>query len=176
MKKPLHFLLTLNLLLVFQFQAKAQFFPEKPMLNAGVGFSGYGIPIYASIDFPVSDNITVGGSVSFQTNTENFGFNDTRWKHTIFGIGARGDYHFNELLDVPDEWDLYAGVSLEYYSWETKLKGGGEAIYRGSGSGGLGFSGRVGCRYFFNEKLGANLEFGGGSVLSSGRIGITVLL
>ncbi len=148
------------------------------LANAGFGFSGYGIPIYASVDFGVASNITVGGILSFQTNTERIRLftDNVSWKHTIFGIGVRGDYHFNELLDLSDEWDFYGGLGLDYYSWETKLKEGSTATYSGSGSGGFGISARVGGRYFFNDKLGINLEFGGGSVLSSGRVGVSLKL
>lgn len=147
------------------------------MGNAGVGISGYGIPLYVSVDFPVANNVTVGGGISFQTHKEsiNLGVESLRWRHTIFGVSARGDYHFNELIGIPEQWDLYAGLSLEYYSWTTKLKEGSGGTYTGSGSGGLGLSARVGGRYFFKENLGVNLELGGGSVLSSGRIGITLL-
>ena len=161
--------------------SQAQFNPyeDRSLLgNAGFGFSGYGLPLYVSVDIGVANNITVGGGVSFQTNTEsiNLGVENFRWRHTIFGVSARGDYHFNELMDLPQPWDVYAGLSLEYYSWTTKLKEGTGGTYTGSGSGGLGLSARVGVRYFFKENLGINLEFGGGSVLSSGRIGITLLL
>lgn len=159
--------------------AQAQFNPgenKQILANAGIGFSSYGLPVYVSVDVGVADNITVGGGISFQTNTEkfNFGFDQVRWKHTIFGVTVRGDYHFNELIGLPDNWDVYGGLGLDYYSWETKLKEGGSGVnYRGSGSGGFGVSARVGGRYFFNDNLGANLEFGGGSVLSAGRIGLT---
>lgn len=181
MKKPqLKTLLLACVLLGVTSMASAQFKPgenQQILGNAGIGFSGYGIPIYVSVDLGVANHITVGVGASFQTNTENFnlGFDRVRWKHTIFGITARGDYHFNELMGLPDAWDVYAGLGLDYYSWETKLKDGPEAVYRGSGSGGFGVSGRVGGRYFFKENLAVNLELGGGSVLSTGRVGVTLL-
>ncbi len=180
-KFKLHTLLVASTVLFTVSTARSQFNPgenQQILANAGIGFSSYGIPIYASVDIGVADNITVGGGVSFQSNTERINvFSDSfRWKHTIFGIGLRGDYHFNELLELANEWDVYAGLGLDYYSWETKLKEGAGSVYSGSGSGGFGISARVGVRYFFNEKLGANLEFGGGSVLSAGRVGVTLKL
>ena len=157
--------------------ANAQFNPypdHDKMLSAGFGITGWGVPIYARIEFPVYDNVTVGGGFSFQTKTENyFGY---KYKHTIFGIIARGDYHFNELLEISDEWDVYAGLGLGYVNWNTKYEGGGTTItYGGAGSGGFSIGVHVGGRYFFSDNWAANLEFGGGNVLSGATIGVTYL-
>ena len=170
--------LSLIFLVIFHFTTLAQFNPHMsgPMLNAGFGLSGYGVPIYASLDFGVEDQITIGAGLSYQSNTERIGFNDIRWRHSILGIGVRGSYHFNALLELPEVWDVYGGLSLQYFVWNTSLKGAGEGIYNGAGSGGIGIAARIGGRYFFNENFAANLELGGGSVLSSGRIGFTMLL
>jgi len=147
---------------------------ESPVLNAGIGISGWGIPVYVGVDFPVHEAITLGGHLSYQTDNERvFG---QGWKHTIIGISFRGDYHFNDLLELPAEWDFYAGVSLGYYVWNTKYKGDFDIEYTGTGSGGVGFTAQVGGRYFFTEKLAANLEFGGGNVISGAKIGVSLLL
>lgn len=163
-------------------EAVAQFNPysEKAILgNAGIGISGYGIPIYASVDFGIADNITLGGGIGYQRDTESFSFlgTTTKWRHSIFNITARGSYHFNEILSLEDNWDIYGGLDLGYYIWDTKLSEGGTNVsYSGSGSGGLGVAIRGGARYFFKENLAANLEVGGGNVLSSARIGVTLKL
>ena len=155
----------------------AQFNPQTDktkMLTVGIGFSGWGIPIFARFEAPVADNITIGGAMSYQGKSETYA--SYKYKHTIFGIGARGSYHFNELIELPDEWDLYAGLGLGYYFWNTKYDSGGTSIdYRGSGDGGFSIGIHVGGRYFINDKIGVNLEFGGGTVLSGGTIGATFL-
>lgn len=158
---------------------KAQFNPyadNVKMLTAGVGFSGWGVPIFARFVAPVADNITVGGGLSYQSKGENyFGY---KWRHTIVGINARGNYHFNELLEIDDKWDVYAGLGLGYYIWNTKYddNSGVTIDYSGSGNGGFSLGIHVGGRYFINDKIGVNVEFGGGTVLSGGTIGATFLL
>lgn len=177
MKKRI-FISVFVLFVVFSTSSYAQFNPysEKTnLLTVGVGASGWGIPIFARYEVPVADNITVGGSASFQSKGENFG--SGKWNHTIVGLNARGSYHFNEILDMPDEWDLYGGASLGYYIWNTKYNGSGTLFdYSGSGSGGLSIGAHVGARYFFKDNMAINLDLGGGSVLSSGTIGVTFLL
>ena len=154
-------------------------YDNKPFIfGAGIGISGYGVPIYTMLDLAIADNITVGGGIAYQTNTESAfsSLASVKWRHNIFSIVARGNYHFNEILDLPDQWDLYGGVGLGYYIWNTKLSEGSSGVsYSGSGSGGLGVSVRAGGRYFFNEKIAANAELGGGSILSAARVGVTVL-
>ena len=156
---------------------KAQFNPytdRTNMVTVGIGFSGWGIPIFGRFEAPVADNITVGGGISYQGYSESSA--GYKYQHSIFGITGRGDYHFNELIELPDPWDLYAGLGLGYYFWNTTYKGGGTTIdYSGSGDGGFSLGIHVGGRYFFNDKIGINLEFGGGTVLSGGTLGATFL-
>ena len=129
-------------------------------LNAGIGTSGWGTPVYVGLDFGVAPSITVGGELSFQS------YNDAGYKNNIFGIQANGNYHFNEILNIPSEWDFYAGANLNYYNW-SKANG-----YLGDTDNfGLGL--QVGGRYFFSDNFGLNLQLGGGNVVSGAKIGIT---
>lgn len=176
--KKIKFALILIALVSSTSLVKAQFNPytdNTKMVTVGFGFSGWGIPIFGRFEAPVADNITVGGALSFQSKSETYA--SYKWKHTIFGLGGRGSYHFNELIELPSEWDVYAGLGLGYYFWNTKYDGPGSSIdYSGSGDGGFSIGIHVGGRYFFNDKIGINLEFGGGTVLSGGTIGATFLL
>lgn len=145
------------------------------LVTVGVGFSSWGIPVFARYELPVADNITVGGTVSFQTYGETYA--SYKYKHTITGLNARGSYHFNELLNAPDDWDFYAGASLGYYIWKTKYDGAGTMYdYTGTGSGGFSIGGHAGARYFVNDNIAINLELGGGSVLAGGTLGVTFIL
>jgi len=119
----------------------------KMQLNAGVGFSGYGIPLYAGLDYGIAEDITIGGKLSFATHENGM----------IVGIAANGNYHFNTLLDIPSKWDLYAGLTCGYFA---------------NSDFGLGLYAQVGGRYFFNDQWAINLELGGGNV-SGGIIGVT---
>jgi hypothetical protein len=145
------------------------------LVSAGLGISGWGVPIYVRYEHPVADNVTVGGTFSFQTKSDTYG--TEKWRNTYYGVNARGSYHFNELLNASDEWDFYGGANLGYFFWNGKYEGSaGNYVYSGSGANTFGIGVHAGARYFVNENLGINLEIGGGSALSGATIGVTFLL
>lgn len=145
-------------------QAQASLDKGATQLNAGVGFSTWGVPVYVGIDYGVTSDITVGGEFSYRSYSAYSGY-----RQSIIGISANGNYHFNRILNLPSEFDLYAGVSLGYYIVSSNDTYDG---VKSTASSGLGFSGQVGARYFFTNNFGLNLEFGGGNV-SGGKFGIT---
>lgn len=135
-------------------------------LNAGLGFSGWGIPIYAGLEFGFMENITVGGEVSYRSYTDDF--NRTNYRHNIFGLYGFGNYHFNELLEISSkQFDVYGGAGIGFFLWNSS------GAYKGSGASGLGIGIQIGGRYYFNRSFGLNLELGGNSATSGGKIGIT---
>jgi outer membrane immunogenic protein len=136
--------------------------------NAGLGFSSWGVPVYAGIDFGVFSDITAGIEASFRSYNENI--DGSGYTSSVFGIAGNGNYHFNTVLEIPKNWDFYAGITLGYYSWVLA------SDYPGNNSSGFGLGAQIGGRYFFNKNFGLNLEFGGGSGFSGGKIGITYTL
>tara|TARA_B100000809_G_scaffold211712_1_gene215450 strand:- start:445 stop:906 length:462 start_codon:yes stop_codon:yes gene_type:complete len=108
-------------------------------LNFGVGFSGYGIPTYIGLDFAVHNDITVGPVAKLIFDNGN----------VRFGALGRGDYHFNRIIGIPNNFDFYAGASL--------------GVMFGNNNTDFDFNLQVGGRYYWSEKWGINLEFGGGS-------------
>ena len=70
-------------------------------------------------------------------------------------IGARGSYHFSELLNIQNEkLDVYGGASLYYRGY--KLKYGDDEInelYKSSG-GTVGLALHAAARYMFKDNLG----------------------
>lgn len=146
----------------------AQFNPysdQSALLSVGIGVSGWGVPLFARLDFPVAENITVGGGLSYQSYSR-FGLSG----YSLIGVQARGNYHFNELFELTsDEFDLYGGASLGYYIYNSP----NDAL---DNMGGLSLGIQVGGRYFLSEKIALNAEFGGGSVISAATIGVTFLL
>ena len=74
------------------------------------------------------------------------------------------------MLNIPRDWDFYAGLNVGFVSWSSP-KG-----YGGSYNSGLGLGAQVGGRYYFNRNVGINLEFGGGNEFSGGKIGLTFIL
>jgi outer membrane immunogenic protein len=125
-------------------------------VNFGVGFSGYGLPVYFGMDFGVYKDITVGFNAAVR-------FDD--YYNNSLGISGNGNYHFNSLLELPSQWDLYAGLSLGYIIWF------GDDGYDGGDDFGLDL--QVGGRYFWNDSWAINVEFGGGTAFSGGKIGVT---
>jgi len=137
-------------------------------LNAGVGFSGYGIPVYLGLDFGASRDFTLGGGLSFHYYNDDY--NGNGYNHNIIGISANGNYHFNTVLDMPKNWDFYAGLSLGFYAWTSP------SDYPGNHSSGIGLGAQIGGRYYFSRTVALNLELGGGTVTSGGKIGLTFKL
>ena len=139
-------------------------------INAGVGVSSWGIPVVVGVDYGVARDFTIGAEASYRSKKESWYGGE--WKHTGFSISANGNYHFNRILRLPSEFDLYAGLSVGYFHWTHKYNGDVDYVYNGSYASGLGLYAQIGGRYFFTKNFGINLEAGGGNV-SGGKIGIT---
>jgi outer membrane immunogenic protein len=137
-------------------------------VNAGLGLSGWGAPVYVGLDYGYSEEITFGGEVSFRTYNERW-INE-RYRHNIIGISGNGNYHFNSLLNLPSEWDLYGGANVGFYVWSSGNN------YPGDGRSGLGFGLQAGGRYYFNNKVGLNVELGGSNTFGGGKVGVTIKL
>ena len=132
-------------------------------IDAGLGSSGWGTPVYVGLDYGIATNFTIGVEASYRSYT-NYGY-----KSTIIGIQGNGNYHFNEILNIPSKWDFYAGLSLNYYIWSFDTDFANEVIDDSN----FGVGAQIGGRYFFNDKIAINLEAGGGNATSGGKIGIT---
>ena len=162
------FLVVIALVVVSVVSAQSPLEIGKLQLNAGFGFSSWGLPIYGGIDYGVMDDITVGAEGSFRAYNDNI--LGTKYTHTVLGVAANGNYHFNSLLDIPSERDFYAGLNVGFYIWNSS------GNYPGNHASGLGLGAQVGGRYFFSNNFGLNLELGGGSATSGGKFGITYIL
>ena len=153
-------------------------------LNAGTGISGWGIPVYVGLDYGVTDEITVGGELSYRYDTSsyairaNFGrFGEYRsdkitYRHHTFGVFTNGNYHFNRLLRLPRQLDLYAGASLGFF-FGCVTSSEGNIKYTGDDYSGFSAALQTGARYFFTDNFGVNLELSGGVLTSGAKAGIT---
>lgn len=171
MKKLLLGFLLIGAAFIFNTPAAySQFENGDKLLNLGIGLNSYysgGIPLGASFEVGITDEISVGGSASFLSHTY-FG-ND---KFTAIYIGGRGSYHVNKLLQLNnDKLDLYAGAALGYrsFSWSNDYYGGSLG---GSYGSGIYFGGFIGGRYYFANNIGAFLELGAGGS-SNANLGVT---
>lgn len=156
------------LLLVCQISFAQYALPKgKGQFNAGVGFSSWGLPVYAGFDVGVHRDISLGGEFSYRAYHDRPN-HDYRYEHQILGIAGNGNYHFNTLFNMPRQWDFYAGLNLGFYFWNSADD------YPGNHASGLRLGGQVGGRYYFTDRFGLNLELGGSDAFSSGKFGITL--
>ncbi len=148
--------------------AQAPIAVGQTQFNAGLGLSSWGLPVYLGLDFGVHPDITMGPEVSFRSYRDNWG--GRRHNHSIIGISGNANYHFNRVLNIPSNWNFYAGLNLGFYAWRSPDD------YEGSRTSGLGLAGQIGGRYYFTDTFGLNLEFGGGNAFSGGKFGISIKL
>lgn len=144
-------------------------------VNAGVGLSTWGLPVVVGLDYGIARDFTIGAEASYRSKSETVA-GLGKWKLTSFGIAANGNYHFNRILNIPSEFDFYAGLSLGYWFWTYSANGKNFDLgpYKSHISTPSDFNiyAQVGGRYFFSKNFGVNLEFGGGTI-SGGKAGIT---
>jgi hypothetical protein len=166
--KKIFFLSTVALILISNTAtfAQGQLPANKTQLNLGVGLSEWGIPFYIGMDYRVHKDITIGGEFSYRSYRENW--KNYYYHHDIMGFSGNGNYHFNTILKIPQKWDLYTGLNLGFYVWSS------DANYYGSHSSGLGLGAQIGGRYYISNKVGLNLEFGGGNAFSGGKFGVSI--
>ncbi len=174
--KRITLILGISLFFAFAVHAQAPLQEGGKQLNVGFGLSNFGLPVYGGMEFGIGNNISVGGEITYRNHGESF--STSKWKNTYTSIAGVGNYHFNELLEIPSNWDLYAGLSLGFTIFSSKWDspGSDNMKYSGGGTSGLYLNGQIGGRYFFSDKMAVNLEFGSGNYFSGGKIGITVLL
>jgi outer membrane immunogenic protein len=157
------------LLTLFVLFGAASVFAQAPLgkggaqFNAGVGFSSWGAPIYLGADFGIHRDFTIGPKVSYR----NYGYRSlgNNYDQSLIVLGFNGNYHFNNLFDLPSEWNIYAGLTAGYYIWS-------DIDYIDARGSGIGIDGQIGARYFFTDNFGVNLEFAGG-MATGGGVGIT---
>lgn len=137
-------------------------------INTGVGLSSWGIPVYIGLDYGIHQDVTLGAELSYQSYQERYHSSD--YDHSITGVFGNANYHFNNVLEIPSDWDFYAGLSLGFIVWNSPDE------YHGSNTSGLGLSGQIGGRYYFTDVFGVNLELGGGNAFSGGKFGISLRL
>jgi hypothetical protein len=140
--------------------AQSPIAPGEKQLNAGFGISTWGLPVYVGVDFGAAKDFSLGGVVSYRGYSDGFG------DYSIMTFGFNGNYHFDSMLDLSRDWNVYGGLTLGYYLWTTPNG------YNGNRSSGLGLDAQIGTRYFFSKSFAANLELGGGTI-GGGKLGIT---
>ncbi|HQR94397.1 MAG TPA: hypothetical protein PLK14_05720 [Sediminibacterium sp.] len=140
----------------------------RSQLNFGLGLSNWGIPVYLGLDYGISKDITLGAELSVRNYDEDW--NNGTYRQQIIGVIGNGNYHFNNALNIPSNYDFYAGLNVGFNIWTSPT------TYGGSHSSGLAIGAQIGGRHYFSNKLGLNLEFSGGNSASNSKIGLSIRL
>lgn len=143
---------------------------EQVQCSTGFQFTSVGPVIYVGGDYTIYKTITVGGKLSYKENSQTVLRN--KYSQSLLIISVNGNYHFNDLLNLPKKWNVYGGLGLGYYAW-SDVKWNNRV-----GADDVGESSRpvldvqVGGRYYFTKYWAVNLELGGGTG-SGVSIGVT---
>ena len=169
------FKLILFSFLLFSIQATAQspIYKGDQQLSLGLGFSDWGIPVFATYEHCVTQDLTIGGDLSYRSYNERW--NKYDWRHHIIGMAGVVNYHFTRILEIPENIDLYAGANIGFMLYDT-YDGPDGIDYDGNSVSGLGLGIQLGGRYYFNDKIGVMLQLGGGNTAANARIGASFRL
>ncbi|MFA7380661.1 MAG: hypothetical protein WC150_09380 [Bacteroidia bacterium] len=160
--------------------ANAQAWGEQKVFSIGAGFGGSAFvasgtdatlpPIQVQLEFPTSlleGKLGIGGLLGYAGSKYEFGA--FKYKYSYILIGGRGNYHVSEMLGLPENIDAYGGLTLGYNVASVKWDGAGADPGVGGSAGGVLWGITAGGRYYFTDKIGANVELGYGiSVLTLG--------
>ena len=157
-------------MLFFASIANAQYSKSDKLLNLGIGVNSYyggGIPLGASLEVGITDDISAGGEFDFASGNKG----SADWGYTSYYIGARGSYHLSKILNLNnDKLDVYAGLGLGYrgFKWKESSYGFGYSY-----NSGINLNYFAGGRYELNNNLGAFVELGYIG-LSNAKIGVAL--
>ena len=157
----------------------------QPDLNigswGGMGSSGFGFGATLNAEYAVHDYVSVGAYIGDGYTRFSSGYGD-KLSFNRLGFGARGVFHFWSLIDnkvgkdlKSDKIDFYLPVHLGYHifkysnNYEDDLDDFDLELKSGQFRVGVG----VGIRYYFNDRIGINLETGGMEI-SYAKLGATI--
>jgi len=163
MKKNIMFLIFISVFSIIS--AQKSFIKGDILLTEGFGWSNRGISFNCGLDYALTNVISVGGEFIYGLYKES---SINNYKHTTKAIIVKGSYHFNEVLDLHEKWDLYVGLGLGYYIFSSNSTFSGDNISI------PGLSGHIGCRFLYSDLLRFTLEFSGGDDIKNGKIGIAI--
>ena len=132
-------------------------------LYTGLYYTGSVPPVSISFEKGIKDNILekgvigVGGYLGY--SAYKWEYSGYGWKYSNIIIGARGNFHY----PLVDKLDTYLGLLIGYNIVTTKEFGTNTSGFTyNTSSGGVVWSGYIGGRYYFNEKIAGLIELGSG--------------
>lgn len=114
-------------------------------LQVGLNAWGNGTGITGTYDYGLSKIVSLGGGANIYFSD----YKDDN-KDNNFFIFGRVNFHLQDPLNLPSQWDIYPGVDLGVLGKDFGL-----GVY-------------LGVRYFFNDSVGGYIEAG-----NNGSIGVS---
>ncbi|MCK5816252.1 MAG: hypothetical protein KAH07_09945 [Flavobacteriaceae bacterium] len=139
--------ITFILLVALSIGATTSYGQATKQLNLGL--------IGVSYEIPLSEAITIAPVAS-----TNLGLD-------YLTLGVKSNYYFDTLFKLPAAWDVYGGAGVGFAL--------GLDDNNGNNDSDLDIGLQVGGRWFWNDKWGVYLEFGGGHT-SGGTAGLGVTM
>jgi hypothetical protein len=182
MKKIVLILLLGCAFILGQAQEESPTLKGNSQLNFGTGvFGGSGglnlIPVHLGMDFFIVNNLSTGFDFSWRY----YASQDNVGNPSLLCLQAVIDYHFNQIMNLSNPWDFYAGfkIGTGYMTTDKDLE-----VFNLHYDNGFKFvfDARAGIRYYFNNNVALNSEIGVTSVSgtkttgASFTLGITVKL
>lgn len=131
------------------------------LLNVGLGFGNFfagGVPVTASVEFAITDAISIGPYLGFTSYRYNYV--GDRWSSTFIDFGGRGSYHFGKHINMnTDKLDLYGAALLGY---TVSSYSGDDTIYGNPYPSAVRFGVVGGARWYFTDMFSVNGEVGYG--------------
>jgi outer membrane immunogenic protein len=168
MKKNVVLVLLTAMLFGFSQMSNAQNFKEGGIdLNLGVGFTssiGF-IPVYFGGNYMIKDFLSVGAEMQFRLDNANYGYlgNSYDYHRSGFAFLTRADYHFNDLLKLPEEFDVYGGIDMGVAIYGDYKSNDFDYEWTDTNDFYFVFGPHAGGRWMFADKFGLNAEVGGRS-------------
>ena len=143
--------------------------------TGGWGYKTTVPPIFVAGDYCLREdlgpgNLGVGGYLGYSAYKYDY-YDDWGVKYNTLIFGARGTYHFTDLVD---KLDLYGGMMLGAEIVSNKEYGDWEGANYSANSSGVAFDIFAGARYYFTDSFGVMGELGYG--ISWLKIGVSLKL
>jgi hypothetical protein len=130
----------------------------------GSGYKTTVPPLFVAGDYCLREdlgpgNLGVGGYIGYSAYKYDYGYSNWNVKYGTLIIGARGTYHFTELVD---KLDLYGGILIGAEIVSSKYSDPQLKDVYNANSSGPAYSIFGGARYFFSDNMAATGELGYG--------------
>lgn len=173
MKKLILFKAVLLYLLVCATTHAQEKYGNTLNIGAGIGYYGYAplVPaITVNYEFDVAPNITIAPFVTAFTYRSYYSWGNSNNTHreyyydrTVFPVGGKATYYFDDLFNAGNKWDFYAAGSVGFVIVSTTYEsgyGGNRSVYNGLSP--LYINAHIGSEFHLSKRIGLYLDLSTG--------------